>query len=552
MYLEKGVEMKKKAVFLAFVSVFLLTALSLCVVFLLESQMAYASPYASIDVDTAYNMVTNGSYPDLAVLDVRTQSEYDGGHIYGAVWIPVSELEARIGELAGHENHEIIVYCLSGGRSVTASGILDSYNFTKVYNMLGGISAWQSAGYPVWVATVHNVNTTFNYDTIQAAIDAPQTLDGHTILVDAGIYYEHVVVKKSISLIGENRSTTVVDGNGTGNVIIIDISVHHINVTGFTIRNGTNGVFIKTSDYNIISGNVVTDNQNGIQLFATCACNPARENTIRNNIIKNNEFGISLEISIHNIIYNNSFINNTQQAYLPTLEYPNFWDDGYPSGGNYWSDYSGTDFYSGPYQNVTGSDGIGDTPYVINENNQDNYPLMKPWTPTPPLANATIDIKPDTLNLKSRGRWITAYIELSEGYNLSDIDRATILLNGTVPVDSFWVDKPLESVIGDYDCDGTPDLMVKFSRCEVIEYIRDVRGVTHGNVNLTITGELCDGTLFEDSDMIRVIMPGDANCDGCPNICDPVIPEFPSSTILPILMVLSLTTVVFKLKKKKQ
>jgi hypothetical protein len=52
---------------------------------------------------------------------------------------------------------------------------------------------------------------------------------------------------------------------------------------------------------------------------------------------------------------------------------------GYPSGGNYWSDYNGKDVYSGPCQNVTGSDGIGDTPYVIDGDNRDNYPIMKPY-----------------------------------------------------------------------------------------------------------------------------------------------------------------------------
>ena len=99
--------------------------------------MAYASPYANVDVGTAFNMITSGTYPDLVVLDVRRQDEYDGGHIYGAIWIPHTELEARIGELAGHEDHELIVYCRSGVRSVIASKILDSYNFTRVYNMLG-------------------------------------------------------------------------------------------------------------------------------------------------------------------------------------------------------------------------------------------------------------------------------------------------------------------------------------------------------------------------------------------------------------------------------
>ncbi len=147
----------KKVALQAFLLVLLSTTFSLCVVCLLELQMVYASPYTDISVQTAYNMITNGSYPDLVVLDVRTQSEYDSGHIYGAVLIPHTELDERIEELAGHENDEIIVYCRTGARSVIASEILDSHNFTKVYNMLGGIVSWQSAGYPVWIPEEENV-----------------------------------------------------------------------------------------------------------------------------------------------------------------------------------------------------------------------------------------------------------------------------------------------------------------------------------------------------------------------------------------------------------
>jgi len=358
----------KKTVLLAFVLLFLSLAS------LQDLQIAHASPYINIDVGTAYTMITNGSFPHLVVLDVRRQDEYDSGHIYGAVWIPHTELEERVGELAGHEDHETIVYCLSGGRSVTASEILDSYNFTKVYNMLGGFQAWQSAGYPIWIATVHNVNTTLNYDTIQAAIDAPETSDEHTIRVDGGTYREHVTIKKSIYLIGEDKRITVIDGNGTGSVI--DITSHHVYVTGFTLRNGTHGFFIETSSYNIISGNIVMSNQHGIDLFSTCPCAPALRNTIRNNFITNNTIGIHLEISADNAIFHNNFINNTQQVYIQTSGYSNVWDDDYPSGGNHWSEYSDLDLYSDPYQNETGNDGIGDTPYDIDVNNHDNYPLM--------------------------------------------------------------------------------------------------------------------------------------------------------------------------------
>jgi len=78
----------------------------------------------------------------------------------------------------------------------------------------------------------------------------------------------------------------------------------------------------------------------------------------------------------------------------------NTWDDGYPSGGNYWSDYNGTDYYRGPHQNETGSDGIGDTPYIFintainraNDDNVDRYPLMKPIniSSQPPTSTSSL------------------------------------------------------------------------------------------------------------------------------------------------------------------
>jgi parallel beta-helix repeat protein len=107
------------------------------------------------------------------------------------------------------------------------------------------------------------------------------------------------------------------------------------------------------------------------------------ENTIvRNNLIQNCSYGIYLINSANNLIYHNIF-NNTINAYS---NWTNNWDNGYPSGGNYWSDYNGTDLFSGPGQNVTGSDGIGDTPYNIEIGNQDRYPFTTQlaWDQTPP------------------------------------------------------------------------------------------------------------------------------------------------------------------------
>ena len=65
----------------------------------------------------------------------------------------------------------------------------------------------------------------------------------------------------------------------------------------------------------------------------------------------------------------------------------NVWDDGYPSGGNYWSDHVTVDNYSGINQDEPGSDGIVDEPYIfeyiLDDDNIDNYPLVEPWSPNP-------------------------------------------------------------------------------------------------------------------------------------------------------------------------
>jgi len=142
------------------------------------------------------------------------------------------------------------------------------------------------------------------------------------------------------------------------------------------------------------------------------------------------------------------------------------------------------------------------------------------------FLSATIDITPDTLNLKSKGNWITCRIELPEGYKASDIDRTTIMLNGSIPVDPFWVDESQDFVIplllvfaGSHARDeGVSRLMVKFNRTAVEEFIV-AQGITCGNVTLTITGEV-DGELFEGIDVIRGRMPGDVDSNGIVDIVD--------------------------------
>ena len=105
-----------------------------------------------VTVEFAYQMTLNSSgFPDLIILDVRTQSEYDAGHLSNSILMPVAEIEENIEDLLPYQNRTILVHCQSGSRSLTASNILISYHFSRIYNMLGGYSDWVASGYPTVV-----------------------------------------------------------------------------------------------------------------------------------------------------------------------------------------------------------------------------------------------------------------------------------------------------------------------------------------------------------------------------------------------------------------
>jgi len=268
---------------------------------------------------------------------------------------------------------------------------------------------------------VKNVNTGEYFETIQAAIDDTDTLNGHTIMVSAGTYYEHVTVNKQLTIIGTGRDSTIIDGSGVGDVVYVTID--WVNITGFTIRNSGNqdwpnydsaiqlsnvdnaniqnnslrstrfgiclvssnyntildnnassnyyGIYLEYSNLNIIENNIASMNLfYGIYLYSS-GTNCFNDNTISSN----NAIGILLGSSNSNTLYHNNILNNVVQAQDNGI---NQWDNGYPSGGNYWGDYAGVDNFNGVNQTIPGFDGIGDTPYAFTSN-QDDYPLMMPW-----------------------------------------------------------------------------------------------------------------------------------------------------------------------------
>jgi len=221
------------------------------------------------------------------------------------------------------------------------------------------------------------------------------------------------LVSSSSNTISANNITE----NNSAGIMLISSSFNNILLN--TITNNTCGVKLEnSSNSNTISQNKIADSSNaGVDLFSfdllqennsifanemesnrygvhlllalntTIKGNNIENNTkglviyrslnitiTENNLADNSDHGIYLDTSYDSRIYHNNLINNDVQWYFYSSI--NTWSAGYPYGGNFWSDYNGTDLSSGHYQNETGSDGIGDTPYLMPCCNEDNYPLM--------------------------------------------------------------------------------------------------------------------------------------------------------------------------------
>jgi parallel beta-helix repeat protein len=271
--------------------------------------------------------------------------------------------------------------------------------------------------------TVDN-NGPADFDNIQEAVNNASS--GDTVFVHIGTYYEHVVINKTITLVGEDNNFTIIDGYETDNVIYI--RANNVTVKSFTVRKSGmypySGIFIDHSTGNVIINNKVIYNYEGISLlysssnvvcgntissnydgiyFYSSSSNVVSGNTIfssnydgidlyssssnvvsGNVILHNNYAGMSLYYSSSNVVCGNTISSNYPGINLALLssnntiyhnnfnntaqvgsDSANVWN--YGDEGNYWSDYAKQDL---------NKDGIGDAPYAIDVVNQDNYPLM--------------------------------------------------------------------------------------------------------------------------------------------------------------------------------
>jgi parallel beta-helix repeat protein len=183
--------------------------------------------------------------------------------------------------------------------------------------------------------------------------------------------------------LSNSDNNTVSDNNCSlnDNAIVISQSDNN-NVSGNYCLGNDYGIVFPFSSKNMVGNNSCSDNTYGLYLLGS------NNNTLRNNIVSSNVNGVYLSASV-TAVFSNIFFDNTDHAF-DNLGSENLWNASYPIGGNYWDDYTGIDEFSGPDQDQLGPDGIGDTPYEIDADSHDYYPLMAPSV-IPPTADAGVD-----------------------------------------------------------------------------------------------------------------------------------------------------------------
>jgi len=262
-----------------------------------------------------------------------------------------------------------------------------STNLTLSGNSINGGTSPNGGAYSnvlLRISSASVVGNTIRADGFEIDSSKQVMFSGNS--VTASGYAAPVWVSDSSNVTISNNSMSVayieggLDVSKSTNLTILNNTIQGNISYGISLGNSNSTVI---SENRVIGGGVngyLTDDQ-GIVLGSS-----SKVQIFGNNVTLE-AIGIHLSSSTGNRVYDNNLVNNTIQA-QDDQPGQNSWDNGYPSGGNYWSDYKGVDNCSGPQQNICPSpDGIGDTPYVFNSA-QDNYPLMNPFVPDPPAAVA--------------------------------------------------------------------------------------------------------------------------------------------------------------------
>lgn len=288
-------------------------------------------------------------------------------------------------------------------------------------------------------------NITINPDGSINPSTAPIQREGDSYILTDDLTGNLSVMKSNITLDGERHnvrgeiggiSLKNVENTTVRNFVIrdsqygVDLSeCSHITVsnntimgTSFLIANeGLGGISVRGGTHNSIVGNRLENNFYGMYLTVA-------DSTIRENNVVNNSVGIYLMDAVNNAFYHNSFINNDMHVRYrsqASSQLMNTWDNGSSSGGNYWSDYSGPD---------ANNDGIGGSPYMIDNNNQDRYPLIKPWQPIGAPARISIS-SPENIVYTANNVPLNLSVDMSSSnlsYSLDGQANVTIAGNTTL------------------------------------------------------------------------------------------------------------------------
>ena len=261
-------------------------------------------------------------------------------------------------------------------------------------------------------------NGIFLLDVTSGVVDnvtITNSLDGITItLSNATIENSHIFTNtnhgvrildgENINLFNNTLTQEMGDGIFSENCVRCDL-----NVTKNTISSNLSGIVLQSMNNSFIFQNNISWNTNdGIGVYGS------RYVIVVLNNISYNGVGVTLSLSMNNLVHHNNFFKNHKQAF-DDITGQNMWDVGYASGGNYWSDYNGQDQCSGPAQDFCPRpDGIGDTPYIFT-NARDNYPLTRLFIESIIHDVAVSSITPSAMVVNQTGAILIAVVVRNEG-----------------------------------------------------------------------------------------------------------------------------------------
>ena len=206
------------------------------------------SGYTKVNVTVASEMIRSDD--GLFILDVQDHGDHLMHHIRNAYSIPLSDLGNRTNEI--NPKGKILVYGDGGyGGTVGGETLVDN-GFENVYAMCCGIRGWMLVGYDVFT----------RYPSIQSAIDG--TPEGGSVFLSYGTYREEVTLNRSVSLVGENRNTTVIETEDKG--ICINVTSRNNSISDITLSGGSFGIVQYRTENNIIINCTFTDLVAGVSL----------------------------------------------------------------------------------------------------------------------------------------------------------------------------------------------------------------------------------------------------------------------------------------------